>query len=211
MDYKKYSKFIKSRNFEIIPLITDKKGNTFFNKELVEDSNGKVVYDGNSFINIKYTSVFSLGRILSNLYPIEFKFRGKKAASIESVLQGIKYKDKRIQNLVLRYSTSDEYHTRACNQIDNWTKTQTLYWQGKPINRQHQEYQDFLDELYFSALKNPLYLRGLIASKGRYLLHHIGVLDSHFTVLTRHEYESRINTLRDFALQQLKKRKIKLK
>jgi len=142
---------------------------------------------------------------------MEFKFRGKKVGSIESVLQGIKYKDKRTQNLVLQYKTSDAYHTRGCNQIDDWTKKQTLYWQEKPINRQHQEYQNFLDELYFSVLKNPLYLRGLLASKGRYLLHHIGVTDSHFTVLTRYEYESRINTLRDFALQQIKKKKIKVK
>ena len=173
--------------------------NYYFNNILVDDGTNHV-WEGENFILVKYGAKNSISRVLSNLYPMSFKFRGKKVNSIESVLQGIKYKNKKTQAKVFGYSGVDAYHTRACNSFDFWGNDGVLYWQGKPIKRESEDYQNFVDELYLSVFKNPLYFRALIATDDKYLLHHIGRVDPKETVLTRYEYESRL-----YALQRLAK------
>lgn len=173
--------------------------NYYFNNILVDDGTNRV-WEGENFILVKYGAKNSISRVLSNLYPMSFKFRGKKVSSIESVLQGIKYKNKKTQAKVFGYSGVDAYHTRACNSFDFWGNDGVLYWQGKPIKRESEDYQNFVDELYLSVFKNPLYFRALIATDDKYLLHHIGRVDPKETVLTRYEYESRL-----YALQRLAK------
>ena len=198
-EIEEFSKFEENFNFnyEQIVCVDDCK---YFRNCIVEDS-VKKYSEGEGFLNIGYNFKNSLGRVLSNLYPIQFKFRGKKVNSIEGVLQGIKYKDKKIQNLVLKYSGADAYHTRAANTDDFWGNEGFLYWQGKPIKRDSKDYQTFLDELYLSASKNPIYKRALLATKNLYLLHHIGCEDITQTVLTRYEYELRLNSLREYLKQ----------
>ena len=192
-----YKKFKENYKFEYKQLLKNEDG-IFFDGSLIEDNEKNKVFEGENFINISYTSKTSISKALSNLFPYSFIFRGKKVSSVEGVLQGIKYKDKKIQNLVLNYSGLDAYHTRAANNYDFWGNNGKLYWQGKEINRHGEEYQNFLDELYVSLLKNKLFQRVLISSGDKYLLHHIGQTDPKITVLTRYEYESRLNTLREF-------------
>jgi len=194
-----YTKFRQSYNFDM-PALEEKDGCIYFKGELVEDEEKKYP-EGETFVNLGYNFKSSKSKVLSNLYPMEFKFRGKKVKSIEGVLQGIKYKDKKTQNLVLNYAGIDAYHTRACNEIDFWGKKVVLYWQGKPMERNSKQYQDFLDELYISASQNPLYVRALISTGDKYILHHIGRDDPNETVLTRFEYENRINALREYLKQ----------
>ena len=195
----KYTKFRKEYEFNCEPLIKiDDK--VYFRDYLVEDENKKYsLEETDDVLNIGYNYKYSLSRMLSNLYPISFKFRGKKVSSIEGVLQGIKHKDKKTQNLVLKYFGLDAYHTRGANTIDFWGKTQKLYWQGKEMDRNSEEYQAFIDELYISAVKNPLYRKALLQTEDRYLLHHFGNDDPMQTVLTRAEYEERLNTLKEFV------------
>ncbi len=191
-----YTNFRKNFKFTMFPL--KKEGEEiYFNGEIVEDGNQKY-FEGENFINAYSGAKVSIARVLSNLYPMEFKFRGKKVKSIEGVLQGIKYKDKKTQNLVLNYSGVNAYHIRACNELDFWGNEGILYWQGKPMKRDSEEFQIFIDELYYSASKNPLYARALIATGNKYLLHHIGRENPQETVLTRYEYELRLNTLREY-------------
>lgn len=193
-------KFKKYRQeFTLKEVKVDNGDNYYFNNILVDDGTNRV-WEGENFILVKYGAKNSISRVLSNLYPMSFKFRSKKVSSIESVLQGIKYKNKKTQAKVFGYSGVDAYHTRACNSFDFWGNDGVLYWQGKPIKRESEDYQNFLDELYLSVFKNPLYFRALIATGDKYLLHHIGRVDPKETVLTRYEYESRL-----YALQRLAK------
>ena len=192
----KYTEFRKNFKFDFKDLErVDNK--IFFNGELVEDEENKYS-EGENFINVGYNFKNSKSKTLSNLYPIEFKFKGKKANSIEGVLQGIKYKDKKMQNLILKYYGLDAYHTRNANSINPWTNDSVLYWQGKIIKRDSVEYQIFLDELYLSAIKNPIYYNCLLASGNTYLLHNIGNENKNETVLTRFELEQRLNSLREW-------------
>lgn len=190
--FKKYRQEFKMAEVKFVD------GKYYFDDVLIDDGTN-YVWETDTFINIKYGSKNSISRVLSNLYPMAFNFRHKKVSSIESVLQGIKYKDIKTQNKVFKYSGVDAYHTRACNSIDFWGNDGILYWQGKPIKRKEQEYQDFLDELYLCVLKNPLYLRAMKATNDKYLLHHIGREDVNETVLTRYEYESRLYALQKLA------------
>lgn len=197
---KEYQQFKANYNFKPLQL-KDNDGCLFVGEVCVDNKtnpNLTKVFESETFINVSYGSKTSIAKVLSNLYPYRFKFRGKWVASIEGVLQGIKYKDKASQNKVLKYSGLDAYHTRACNSFNVWNNSRTLYWQGKPINRDGQDYQNFIDELYLSVAKNPLYRRALKASGDKYLLHAIGVEDKTYTVLTREEYELRMNSLRAF-------------
>jgi len=192
----KFSEFRKNYNLDYKELV-DNDGKIFWNGELVEDEEKKYS-EGENFINAGYNFKMSLARNLSNLYPMEFRFRGKKVKSIEGVLQGIKYKDKKVQNLVLNYAGLDAYHTRGANTADFWGGEGILYRQGKPMKRDSEDYQLFLDELYLSVSKNPLYKRCLLATGDKYLLHHIGNTNIKETVLTRREYEERLNALRAY-------------
>ena len=193
---REFTEFRKQYDFNYQQLVIE-DDKTFFNGELVEDEEKKYS-DGNTFINIGYNFKNSLSKNLSNLYPICFKFRRKWVNSIEGVLQGIKHKDKKLQNLIFKYSGIDAYHTRGSNTLDFWGNDGFLYWQGKPFKRDSEEYQMFLDELYLSAVKNPLYKKCLLSTGNKYLLHHIGREDAKETVLTRFEYEQRLNSLRAF-------------
>ena len=193
----KYTEFRKNFKFDFKDLErVDNK--IFFNGELVEDEEKKYS-EGENFINVGYNFKNSKSKTLSNLYPIEFKFKGKRVNSIEGVLQGIKYKDKKMQNLIFKYYGLDAYHTRNANSINPWTNDSVLYWQGKIIKRDSVEYQIFLDELYLSAIKNPIYYNSLLASGNKYLLHHIGNENKNETVLTRFELEQRLNSLREWV------------
>lgn len=99
----------------------------------------------------------AMPKLLSNLFSYEFKFSGIKWNCIENVFQGIKFKDKKEQNLVFNYKGLD-----ACNikesSLNDWKDNHIIYWQGKSIDRFSKEYDDFLDELYISAIQNPLYI-----------------------------------------------------
>jgi len=196
---KQYTDFRKNfqLNYQPLDVVDD---NIYFKGELVEDIEKKYS-EGSTFLNIGYNFKNSLSRNLSNLYPIRFKFRGKWVNSIEGVLQGIKHQDIKLQNIVLKYSGLDAYHTRGSNTLDFWGNQGILYWQGKPIKRDSEEYQTFLDELYLSAIKNPLYKKCLLSTENKYLLHHIGRENINETVLTRFEYEQRLNSLREYIKQ----------
>ena len=90
-----YTNFRKSYKFEYKEL-KEIDDCIYFDNELVKDTEQKYA-EGENFINIGYNFKNSNSRILSNLYPMEFKFRGKKVKSIEGVLQGIKYRDKKLK------------------------------------------------------------------------------------------------------------------
>ena len=196
LNVKEYTAFRDGFNFNQEP-VEEIGGCKYFRGVLVEDEEKKYS-GGEDFINIGYNFKNSTARVLSNLYPMKFKFRGKWVASIEGVLQGIKYPNKKHQNLVLEYSGFDAYHTRASNEANFWGNDGKLYWQGKAMDRHSKEYQDFLDELYISASKNPIYSNTLLGTGDKYLLHHFGQTDPHITVLTRFEYEQRLNSLREY-------------
>lgn len=186
------------------------KANYEFNQKELQEIDGKIYCDGMSlldengeeisecekWINVGYSYHGSYSKVLSNLYPYEFEFRGKKLSSIESFFQGIKFKNIEMQNYVFSYSGKDAVHVKACSEYD-WKKTGIIYWQGEEIDRFSTKYDDLVDELYISAIQNPLY-RSALKICNKDIIHTIGKDAKEETTYTRYEFEKQLNCLKDF-------------
>lgn len=190
-ELKEFRMFKKNNKFEQLVLIYE--NDKIYYKDILVSDEDITISDHDEFVNVGYKLKGTTPKLLSNLYPYEFYFKGKKVASIEGVFQGIKFKNKKEQNYVLKYSRLDSNNIKGCN-LDDWKKDGKLYWQGKPIDRFSSEYQRFLEELYISAIQNPLY-RNVLLSTNKYILHSMGVLEQKDTVFTRYEFEEMLNTL----------------
>lgn len=105
-------------------------------------------------------------------------------------------KDVEMQNLVFNYSGLDSNNIKVCSGYD-WKETDIIFWQGKEINRFSKEYNNLVDELYISAIQNPLY-RNLLKSIDRDIIHTMGGETKEETVFTRYEFELQLNCLKDF-------------
>ena len=79
----------------------------------------------------------------------------------------------------------------------HWQSTQTLWFQGHPIARRSQLYQDLLDEAYDAMYEqNAAFRKALEDSKDAVLTHVIGRTNESETVLTIREFLGRLNKLR---------------
>ena len=58
-----------------------------------------------------------------------------------------------MQNLIFQYSGLDSNNIKVASDYD-WKKTGIVYWQGEEIDRYSQKYDDLVDELYISAIKD---------------------------------------------------------
>lgn len=76
-------------------------------------------------------------------------------------------------------------------------KDEYIYWQGQAIKRDSKEYDLLVDEVYISALQNPLY-RQAVKNTTKPIIHSIGKLLKSETVFTRYEFERQINSLSAF-------------
>jgi hypothetical protein len=141
---------------------------------------------------------------LSNFAPHPFTFRGLSCASMEGLLQGLKFSSPDMQKHVM---TLVGKAAKFKGKNKKWWKTQTLYWQGVPMDRQSDEYQLFLDEAFDALFTNESAQRALLATGDAVLQHSIGKSDSRRTVLTRSEFTSRLTRIRARLQQANKGRK----
>lgn len=75
--------------------------------------------------------------------------------------------------------------------------TQTLYWNGKEYKRDSKEYQELLDRAFEALSKNDSFKKALLASGDSVLTHEIGKSKESETVLTKREFISRLNKIRE--------------
>jgi len=130
---------------------------------------------------------------LSNFAPHPFEFRGFKVASMEGLLQGLKFKSKEMQAEVF---TLVGKKAKFKGKKKNWKRTQTLWFQGQEIKRNSKEYQKLLDEAYDALAKNTKFKAALLATGDAVIKHSIGKRNESETVLTRSEFCSRLTKLR---------------
>lgn len=194
-ELKKFQEFKKNYIFKQNE-IEEINGKQYCEGEPLVNEEGETIGDCEKWINVGYKNKGPYAKVLSNLFPYEFDFRGKTLKSIESFFQGIKFKDINMQNLVFTYSGLDANRVKACNNYD-WKGTGILYFQGKEVNRYSKDYDDLIDELYISAIQNPLY-RNVLKTTTRNILHTMGGQTKEETVFTRYEFELELNCLKDF-------------
>lgn len=194
-ELKAFKEFKKSFVFNQKEII-QKEDNLYCDGELLQTGEERPFGETLKWINAGYNLKGSFSKVLSNLFNYEFDFRGKHLSSLEAFFQGIKFKDVEMQNLVLSYSGIDANSIKIASDI-NWKEDGILYWQGEPIKRNSQEYDELVDELYISAIQNPLY-RSVLKNVDRPIIHSIGLEDKKETVFTRYEFEFMLNCLVSF-------------
>jgi hypothetical protein len=59
------------------------------------DNDGNKISETEKWVDVGYRNRGDFPQMLSNLFPYNFKFRGKKLNSIENFFQGIKFKNKK--------------------------------------------------------------------------------------------------------------------
>ena len=133
---------------------------------------------------------------LSNFAPHPFVIDGVECNSMEGFLQSLKFESIEMQKHVCTLVGSK---AKFKGKNKNWWRTQTLYWQGKPINRHSDEYQELLDKAYNALNQNTGFRKALESTKGCTLTHAIGGKDPTHTILTQSEFCSRLMKLRDFG------------
>lgn len=194
-ELEKFKKFKEQYNF-VQKDVKEIDGTLYCDDIALVDENGEELGDCEKWINVGYKLKGSYAKVLSNLFPYEFEFRGKKLHSIESFFQGIKFKDPIMQDYVFNYSGLNSNRVQVTSGY-NWKETGILYWQGEEIDRYSTKYDDLVDELYISAIQNPLY-RNVLKNCERYILHSMGGAEKTDTVFTRYEFEKQLNCLKDF-------------
>ena len=134
------------------------------------------------------------GGPLSNFSPHFFVFRGVSCSSMEGLLQSLKFEDPEEQ---IEVCTLIGFVAKRRGRPQQWFESQTLWWQGKPINRHSPEFQELLDEA-FEALftQNEKAREALLATGEEILIHTVGKSDPHETVLTEEEFCSRLMRIR---------------
>ncbi len=198
MNYEKeleeFKEFKKNYIFKQLDII-EKDGKLYCEDELLKDENG-YVGESDKWVNVGYSLRGMYTKLLSNLFPYEFTFKGQELNSIECFFQGIKFKDKDLQSKLFKYSGKEAVVLQKASDY-NWKETGIIYWQGDPIKRDSKEYDELIEELYVSAIQNEFY-RNAIKNCNLPIIHAMGEIDKKDTVFTRYEFEYMLNCLHDF-------------
>ena len=200
-DLKKFQEFKKNFVFEYKELDERTDGSIYYEGVcLREGKDGDWLGETETFVNVGYKIHGAMPKVLSNLFPYNFYFKGFKLSSIESVFQGFKIKNKRSQRYLFDYHGLDSNNIKMSYDY-NWRENKIVYFQGKAIDRNSMQYVDFIDELYISAIQNPLYRNVLKNVGNKHILHAMGEKSKDLTVFTRYEFEYQLNALKAYVQQ----------
>jgi predicted NAD-dependent protein-ADP-ribosyltransferase YbiA (DUF1768 family) len=134
---------------------------------------------------------------LSNFAPHPFELDGIKIASMEGLLQSVKFDKMHIQAEVCKL-VGKEAKFRGKNRNAAWHRVQKLWWQGVAMDRKGEEYQNFLDRAYIEmARQSESFRRALLATNQAVITHSIGRNKEAETVLTEREFCSRLMKIRE--------------
>ena len=137
---------------------------------------------------------FYPSNVLSNLYSNEFCFDGMICGSMEGALQSLKQKDIEKQRLICAMKGSE---ARKHN-MKSWQTDQILWWKGEPIDRQSDEYQKLLQQLYLAMFNQCEQFRAaLMSTRGIILIYSCGEDDPYKTTLTEDEFCRILTEIRD--------------
>jgi len=132
---------------------------------------------------------------LSNFAGHRFEIDGVTCNSCEGFLQSLKFKSPEMQVEVCKLVG---FSAKKKGSLKNWQHTQTLYWQGKEINRHSDEYQTLITKAFNCMCdQSDSFRRALIASGDSNLTHKMGRNKPNETVLTTQEFISRLNECRN--------------
>ena len=135
---------------------------------------------------------------LSNFSPHPFMIDGVRCNSMEGFLQSLKFENPDMQeHICLLVGKAAKFKGKN----KKWWKTQMLYWRGKPIPRDSDEYQQLLDRAFDALSENQSFCSALLATGKANLTHSIGKSKTSETVLTKQEFCSRLLKIRSRLME----------
>lgn len=136
---------------------------------------------------------------LSNLYPNAFIIDDVQCGSMEGFLQSLKFENSLTQKSVCLLSG---HKARLKGKPKQWWTTQQLYWQGQTLDRHSEAYQDLLDRAYSTLFSTNQEAQDNLLNTYPYkLTHSIGNTNPNETILTRTEFCSRLDYIRNSLRQ----------
>lgn len=132
---------------------------------------------------------------LSNFHPHPFVFDGIMCASMEGLLQSLKFDKPHIQIEVCKL-VGIAAKRRGQKRSKAWKSVQTLWWQGKKMSRHGKSFQYLLDRAFDALAENAAFQRALLSTGSATLTHSIGKSKESDTVLTESEFCSRLMKIR---------------
>lgn len=133
---------------------------------------------------------------LSNFAPHKFIFDGVECASMEGLLQALKFENPWIQEEVCSL-VGRAAKQRGSGRNKYWQAQQILWWKGVAYDRHGDSYQELLDRAFNALATNESFRRALIATQDAIITHSIGKRKKSETVLTKQEFCSRLMKLRE--------------
>ena len=122
---------------------------------------------------------------LSNFTAYTFMMDGVLCHSMEGFLQSLKFSDSEKQKEVcLLIGKQAKFKGKR----KKWWKTQTLYWQGKEMDRHGEEYQHLLNRAFEALSENKVFQRVLLDTGEEKIVHSEGKSDPTKTILTEQEF-----------------------
>ena len=189
-----YKKFKKNFKYDFPEVVNDGE-NYYLDGILIKNADG-MIGESDKWLNVGYNLKGKYPKLLSNLFPYKFKFKGYTLNSLECFFHGIKIKSKKMQKKIFKYSRKEALALGDISDY-NWKESGYVYFMGKKIMRDSKEYDDIIDELYISAIQNDLY-RNAIKNCKVPIVHIIGESSKKDTTFTRYEFEYMLNSLRCF-------------
>ena len=177
-------------------------GNTMCTKckELFEYNSSRKIWKNRNIIDIAYLDPNS--SVLSNLFPHVFAmstiYGMIKFASMEAFFRCLCLNNDTIDAIydLANLSGMDAYRVRHA--LPDWRVSQKVFWNGKYIERESEEYKELLKNAYDTMFEcNPLFRMALKKTKGKILMHTMGETNPKETLLTPNEYMEMLNRERD--------------
>lgn len=138
--------------------------------------------------------------MLSNFSFFYFVFDDVICHSMEGFLQSLKFEDPEEQKKVcLLFGSEAKFKGKK----KNWMKDQTLYWKGRPIKRDSEDYQIILINAFVSLSYNEEFKYFLTQTKSDKLKHSVGKSNQRYTVLTEKEFIKCLDFIRRYKYKQI--------
>ena len=132
--------------------------------------------------------------VLSNLCSNGFRFDGMICGSMEGFLQSLKQKDKDKQRQICSMKGKNAKKMTTTG----WQTDQVVWWKGNPIDRQSQDFFNFVSAAYMAMFEqNERFRTALMSTRGKTLYHSRGEQNPYKTIQTEPELCQILTSLRD--------------
>lgn len=147
----------------------------------------------NNTLDVRSNGLYP-SNVLSNLCSNGFRFDGMICGSMEGFLQSLKQKDPDRQ----RQICSMKGGNARKHSVTSWQTDQTVWWKGRAINRQSQEYAVLVRDAYQAMFdQSERFRTALMQTRGIKLVHSSGHDNPFKTILTPTEFCSILEDMRD--------------